>query len=103
MTPENVAFTGLDLDPRALLQPRKSNRPFVPPHWVRLQFSVPPEGGAIQQIDRWLERRIHGGWSSRLHHRGISCVVVLHFEDPNDAVMFRLMDGETRAFQPDDE
>lgn len=103
MTPENVAFTGLDLDPRTLLHPRRSNEPFVPPHWVRLQFAVPADPGMTQRIDRWLERRLVGRWASKLHARGLTYHVVLHFEEPNDAVMFRLMDGETRAVQPEDD
>lgn len=95
MIPSSVDFTDFNIDPHSFISPRKRDTSFVPPHWVRIQFTHNTGFVSLGTVDRWIEKNMSGHWasgaivsSSFVHH------IILHFEDPSDAVMFRLMDGE---------
>ena len=93
MIPDKVSFTGLDLDPREIHEPRKLFDMPYPVDWVRHQFTlVHPDYGFTRKLDRWLEKNIDGRWGSYVSSSGQICVI--YFEKLNDAILFRLKDGE---------
>lgn len=98
MIPDKVLFTDHEVDPRTVLTPRKLfNRP-IPAEWTRHQFMV-PDGYrlnlSLRTLDQWIETNLVGRWaSSSLYTDEGDIFIVVHFERQNDAVMFRLRDGE---------
>lgn len=99
MLPESVRFTGLTLDPKEILYPRKHFNGSYPPDWVRHQFTREYDGRAnLKTLDGWLEKNIVGRWGSYSHYKGGTIEFIVLFEKINDGLMFKLMDGETEAF-----
>ncbi len=100
MTPTSVAYKGLSVDPRSMQ--RRKYFP-TPPNWVRHEFVIPNDciigneqsAGAASRIDNWLYENIHGCWTLNTFHNSNISKVIIGFEKLNDAVMFRMMDGET--------
>ena len=95
MIPSKVRFAGgVEIEPWMLIN-RVYEGP-TPAHWVRHQFHVESMfSDPTYPLNDWLANNIHGRWTinSLFHHEGM--IVVIGFEDETDAVMFRLMDGET--------
>jgi hypothetical protein len=64
-----------------------------------------PHNGTLQGLDRWLTENIHGRYAVTVFEvvrEGTLCpIVVIAFESVQDAVMFRLKEGET-AWHPKD-
>jgi hypothetical protein len=99
MLPETVRFTDLSLAPRDILTPRKKFDGAYPLDWVRHQFSREYDGRAnLKTLDAWLEKNITGRWGSYSQYTGGSIQFVILFEQINDGLMFKLMDGENEAF-----
>lgn len=96
MIPEKVRFTGVTIAARDLLygyEGRKATLP-CPATWTRLEFDI--DGfydNVLGKVDSWICQSINGRWGSYIGHGGHKAVVF--FEDDNDAVLFRLMSGET--------
>lgn len=93
MIPPVVRFTGLEIQPEELN--RRVKGP-VPLDWTRHQFLleddyVEPEWG----MTSWINRHLNGRWAMASFHSVKGTIVVLGFENGNDAVMFRFLDGET--------
>lgn len=100
MIPTTVRFTGLTLNPLDLLYGyggRKAN--FTPPaHWVRVEFASDHsvERGLVrglERVDSWIASNTAGKWVS--HESRYGSTIVVLFEDDNDALLFKLMGGET--------
>lgn len=92
--PDVVKFTNFDIEPRKVINSR-IHKGAIPSSWMRVRFQVEQDGN-IHKINRWLEMNIEGRWSSyivsmRFNHR----IVVIAFENDNDAVMFNLKGGQT--------
>ena len=99
MLPEAVRFTGLTLDPKDILTPRKKLVGTYPLDWVRHQFTRDYDGrSTLKMLDAWLEKNIVGRWGSYTHYTGGAVQFVILFEKINDGLMFKLMDGENEAF-----
>ena len=93
MIPSVVRFTGLDIQPEELN--RKVKGP-IPLDWTRHQFMleddyVDPEWA----MTSWINRTLNGRWTMQVFHVQDGTIVVLGFENGNDAVMFRFLEGET--------
>ncbi len=93
MIPPVVRFTGLDIRPEELN--RRVKGP-IPLHWTRHQFLleddyVDPEWS----MTSWINRNLTGRWTISSFHGLKGTIVVLGFENGNDAVMFRFLEGET--------
>lgn len=100
MIPDTVKFTDLEIDPRAIMTPRKYFRGVYPLDWTRHQFTVKGAFGIdLRTIDRWLEANIAGRWGSYV--AADSRTVVILFELLTDAIMFRMKDGETASLSGD--
>lgn len=103
MIPDKVKFTGLEIDPREILSPRKVLDGTYPSDWTRYQFELPHETfQGVRNLDRWLETAIHGRWGSYMVFASDALRFVVVFESVSDAVMFKLMDGETAWLSSDE-
>lgn len=98
MIPETVRFTGVTIPTKELLFGYGGRKVyFTPPaNWMRVEFDVSDVLNGqrpMDAVDAWIEKTISGNWASHLIRHG-STIVVL-FEDENDALLFKLMGGET--------
>ena len=95
MMPSLVRFSGgIEIEPRLVIN-RRYDGP-TPSHWMRHQFFVEslfsdPEW----QLNEWLANNIVGRWTITSEIMADGSIVVLGVEDATDAVMFRLLDGDT--------
>jgi hypothetical protein len=95
MLPSKIHFTGLEIEPDALLTPRKMFQGTYPADWVRHQVLLPIEAyGSLRNIDRWIETNLEGRWGSYSVYGFDGVTLVISFEKLTDAVMFRLQGGE---------
>ncbi len=95
MIPETVSFTGLELDPKSVIEPRKQFQGVYPASWVRHQFTLDHNlYPNLRKLDRWMEQNLEGRWGSYSQYGFEGVVMVIAFERVTDAVMFRLMGGE---------
>lgn len=94
MIPAEVKFTGLTILStelnRAVVGP-------IPLHWTRHQFLLAdeyfhPENWSFVS---WINRNLNGRYNVSVAYVPKGSVVVIGFENDNDAVMFRLLEGET--------
>ena len=92
MTPTVIRFTGFDFDPQVLYRRRKGP---TPAEWVRRQFCVENYDDPEWSLAEWLTNNLHGRWTLNCKMTMDGYTVVIGFEQDNDAVMFRLMEGET--------
>jgi hypothetical protein len=106
MLPNQVRFTGMTLSPLDLLYGyggRKAN--YVPPsHWLRIEVDLTKtlagqarieKEGALGLVDSWIEKNMTGKWISREIRHGSA--IVVFFEDEHDALMFKLLEGDTAS------
>lgn len=99
MIPEKVCFTGLELDPRAVMRGRVEQG-VIPSGWTRLRFdgvTVTP-----RNLDRWIARHMDGRWASYAYTMSGRNYTVIAFESETDAVMFQLRDGITASAREED-
>jgi len=81
-----------EVDPRSLLERRHMGP--IPLDWTRHQF-VTDGNYSDMVLTTWLTDNMHGRFSVSSTSITKGFLVVVGFEQVNDAVMFRLMDGET--------
>lgn len=95
MMPSKVRYSGgVEIEPWMLIN-RRLDGP-TPAHWARHQFLVESLfSDPSYQINDWLANNIHGRWTLNTCFISDGMIIVLGFEDDTDAVMFRLMDGDT--------
>lgn len=94
MIPKIVKFTGLEILPQDLN--RRVNGP-IPNDWTRHQFLLDENHNGFTEwaLSSWINKTLHGRWAIKTFFGANGITVVLGFEDGNDAVMFRLLEGET--------
>ena len=65
--------------------------------WTRVQFTMPDDYDAPKHVETWLRENCPGEWQAYRHPnlRGKTndYVMVVRFENKNDALMFKLRDG----------
>ena len=88
MIPTTVQFSGLDINPRDVLQTKRHHGPY-PANWTRVQFAV-QYANINSKVVNWMVEHINGRWGGYTR----TSTVVLFFEDATDAIMFRLQGGE---------
>lgn len=96
MFPEDVKFSGVDIDPRQLFRRRKG---YIPADWTRHQFTAEVSHVDIHGVGRWIEERLNGKWAAHSFPCREGSIVIIGFEHANDAIMFRLLEGEKSAKQ----
>jgi hypothetical protein len=98
--PDQVVFTGLTVvNTRLLMSGRKLSNGVIPSNWTRVTFDT-GERYPMMGVDQWIGRNLVNRWScgcftQRKGDASTVTTVMLAFEDEQDAVMFRLMEGET--------
>ena len=92
MIPSVVRFTGLEIQPEELN--RKVKGP-IPLHWTRHQFMLDEFVEPEWDMTTWINNNLTGRWAIGVFHTPEGTIVVLGFENGNDAVMFRFLEGET--------
>lgn len=94
MIPIFVKYSGdLEFDPKVVFRCRKGIP--IPTSWVRLSFVV--KNFMINsdwQLQKWMDENLSGNYIINSLYTTTGIKVSVGFEDVNDAVMFRLMDGE---------
>ena len=88
---QTVHFTGFDVDPISLLEPRRLLGT-IPVDWPRIRFDTDHNYG--KQFDKWLLGSMNYRYAFYTVRLGGHRTVVVAFERATDAVMFRLKNGE---------
>lgn len=94
-----VRFTGVTLKASDILRNysnRKSTGPF-PGSWERVELPIPSghEYGIdiVGKMDSYIAKKFESKWG--VYKNDVSGKLVVFFEDGNDAIMFKLMGGES--------
>jgi len=91
MIPISVKYHGdLEFDPKVVFRCRKDIP--IPASWVRLSFVA--KNTSDWQMQKWLDENLTGNYIINSLYTINGVKISIGFEDVNDAVMFRLMDGE---------
>lgn len=100
MIPETVRYSGAEFDARKLLERRHMGP--IPLDWTRHQFKVDGRySDPTWTLSNWISENLHGRFTLNATIIQDGYLVVIGFEQVNDAVMFRLMDGETAWCETD--
>ena len=91
MIPATVTFAGGPINPMVFY--RRLRAP-IPVSWTRHQFVMEANMNPERVTAEWLNENCHGRYTLNSTEIRAGYVVVIGFEQDNDAVMFRLMDGE---------
>lgn len=103
--PQIVEFDGLTLtqnDIKSFI----SDLPvaIIPTEWKRVIIDVPDTYSAPSKVNEWLAENCINGYASYEFSDPVTYdgVMVIRFEDVNDALMFKLRDGHKAWEQSDD-
>ena len=93
--PTEVSFTDLDVPIQSLF--RRASQGPMNLCWTRTQFNIPDSYDAAKAVEMWLIEHCPGRWQA-YHYvspkgKGEDQVMVVRFEDKNDALMFKLRGG----------
>lgn len=93
--PTTLSFTDFEIPTDRLFQFLSSGP--VDLKWVRVQFKISDNYEAPKQIEEWLKLNCPGRWSSYSYSdpksKTYENIMVVRFEDRNDAIMFKLRGG----------
>jgi hypothetical protein len=92
VTPHIVKFTDFDFDTNILY--RRVHQP-IPATWARHQFQLESYDDPERALAEWLTNNLYGRWVLNCKMTVNGYTVVIGFEEDKDAVMFRLMEGDT--------
>lgn len=92
-----VSFSGLELPAAQLMQSHRMHGQPVRKGWTRVQFVLPDRfDGAVRVLD-WLSENCSARYSSYSYQdtqpKSAGFIMVVNFENRNDALMFKLTDG----------
>jgi hypothetical protein len=92
-------FTGLTVTVGDFEPPTRRHPGPWPATWTRHQFNRSPMlRTSLRDLNAWIEANLHGRYGSYSMPSPSGTIVVVLFEQANDAVAFRMWDGETSAF-----
>jgi hypothetical protein len=93
MIPDKISFTGLEIDPRDILYPRRYTGYHIPNTWARV-FLQPPKDmfsfsfSSVDDKQKWIAENTYGRWALIDHSpAGFA------FEDDNDFMIFMMNFG----------
>lgn len=93
--PTVLSFTDFEIPTDRLVQSQFSGP--INPKWTRVQFKISDAYEACQRVEEWLKNNCPGRWSAYAYSdpksRNYESIMVVRFEDKNDAIMFKLRDG----------
>jgi hypothetical protein len=96
MIPDNIRFTGLTVPSSALLFEGGSRRVQAPYPANLIRYQIPNkhfDSKMLEKVNKWLEDTISGRWGSYMSRDQLNMVIM--FEDADDAILFKLLDGDT--------
>jgi hypothetical protein len=67
----------------------------LPANWLRHQFNTGLFDDPDRKIEDWITNNLYGRWMMYYATSPQGLTIVIGFEEANDAVMFRLLDGDT--------
>ena len=96
MIPDIVKFYGdFEINPQSLFRYRK-NVP-IPYDWERISFHIDDLDGMNWLLPKWIETNMMGNFIINTNqvnfYKKYSVLIIIGFEQINDAIMFKLMDG----------
>lgn len=95
--PEFVEFEGITVSAPALLRSQRKQVGPITKSWSRTSFPLPDAYNAPKHVEAWLEENCKGNWSTFNYGnpkaKDYSQIMVVRFEDLNDALFFKLRDG----------
>lgn len=98
--PTTLSFTDLEVPVDSLF--RRAEQGPMNLTWTRTQFAIPDTYNAPRAIEAWLGENCPGRWAAYSYQdpkgKGEDHVMVVRFEDKNDALMFKLRGGH-QAFE----
>lgn len=96
MKPNQVKFSGLTIPSNELVKSRKIDKP-IPSSWKRIHFVIENNDVAYTKILEWLDENCVDKYQAYAYLNPAdrtSYVVVVRFKSRNDAIMFKLKDGQ---------
>lgn len=97
-TPETVEFDGLSLPVSAVLRAKGNSKGPVPSSWQRVAFPIPDGYTSARAVEEWLGQHCPNRWASYHYNNPKQKItgdriMVVRFEDKNDALLFKLRGG----------
>ena len=98
LLPKVIQFEGLELPIESFDQQEGTFSKPVPTTWKRVQFSIPDGYTSAKAVEEWLKVNCPNRWAS-YHYQNPKQkaqgdrVMVVRFEDKNDALLFKLRGG----------
>jgi len=94
MIPSSVKYDGgYEFDPKIVFRCRRDVP--IPISWIRLSFIVKNTSFDVDwHLKKWIDENLFGNYIINSQFGFDGTKVSIGFEDTNDAVMFRLLDGE---------
>ena len=93
--PVSLSFTDLDLPIEHLFKHVPSGP--MSPTWTRVQFTLPDPYDSVKIVEDWLKQNCPGSWTfytySNPGNKKHDFIMVIRFEDKNDAILFKLRGG----------
>lgn len=93
--PSSLQFTDFEVATEVLFR-RATNGP-MNPSWTRVQFPIPDNWEAHLAVQKWLNDNTPSKWTSYHYHnpkgKKQDYMMVVRFENKNDALMFKLRGG----------
>lgn len=98
--PTNLSFTDFEVPVDSLF--RRAQQGPMNLAWTRTQFAVPDSYEAPKAVELWLTENTPGKWATYSYQspkgKSSDFIMVVRFEDKNDALMFKLRGGH-QAFE----
>jgi hypothetical protein len=93
--PTNLTFTDFEVQTDKLF--RRSLSGPMKKSWTRTQFQLPDTFEAAKEVENWLMENTPGKWAYYTYKnpkgKADGHIMVVRFEDKNDALMFKLRGG----------
>lgn len=104
--PTSIKFDDVEYSIKDIYQTLGSRGP-APNVWIRVKFTIPEPYDAPRQIEEWLRANCPNAWRSYNYrdprNKNDAYVMVVRFQDKNDALFFKLRGGHQAWEQSDKE
>lgn len=94
--PESLTFTDYEVPTAAIFKQRQESSP-MNRAWTRVQFAVPDSWEASRRVVDWLNENCPNRYCFYCYQNprgsGPDYIMVVRFEDKNDALIFKLRGG----------
>lgn len=94
--PISIKFDDIEI-PTSSITRTLSNKAPCPASWLRVQFPIPDPWDAPTKVEEWLNENCPNGWRSYHYqnpkNQSSEHIMVVRFEDKNDAIFFKLRGG----------